>query len=222
MPVPSAQGLHRRGLLRDHVYTSLRDAIVDGTFAPEERLRDADLEAWLGVSRTPIREALLRLESAGLVSTRPGHSTTVTPIDGIATRNAQQLAASLQELAVRLAVPELTEADLDAMVRANAEFATALENSDVDAALAADDAFHGVALRRSGNVLIAAHFEQVSPLLRRVERRRFSTLSGRGSVDQHATIVALCRDGDVEGAAKAVRDNWMSLGELLAEPSGTP
>ncbi|MGI4894033.1 MAG: GntR family transcriptional regulator, partial [Janthinobacterium lividum] len=105
MPVPAAQGVHRRDLLRDRVYVSLRDAIVDGTLAPEERLRDADLEAWLGVSRTPIREALQRLERVGLVAARPGHSTTVTPIDSEATRNAQQVAAGLQELAVRLAVP---------------------------------------------------------------------------------------------------------------------
>lgn len=217
MPVPSTQGVHRRGLLRDHVYSSLRDAIVDGTFAPGERLRDADLESWLGVSRTPIREALLRLERAGLVATRPGHSTTVTPIDGVSTRNAQQLAASLQELAVRLAVPHLSAADLAEMTRANVEFATALRRGDADAALAADDAFHAVALQRSGNDLIAGHFEQVSPLLRRVERRRFSSLSARGSVAQHDLVVDRCRAQDVEGAAKAVRDNWMSLGPLLLD-----
>lgn len=217
MPVPSAQGVHRRGLLRDHVYTSLRDAIVDGTFAPEERLRDADLEAWLGVSRTPIREALLRLERAGLVTTRPGHSTTVTPVDGVSTRNAQQLAASLQELAVRLAVPHLSPADLAAMVAANADFAAALRRGDVDAALAADDAFHDVALQRSGNDLIATHFEQVSPVLRRVERRRFSSLSARASVAQHDLVVDRCRAQDVDGAARAVRENWMSLGALLLD-----
>jgi len=217
VPAPSAQGVHRRGLLRDHVYSSLRDAIVDGTFAPGERLRDADLEAWLGVSRTPIREALLRLDRAGLVSTRPGHSTTVTPIDGVSTRNAQQLAASLQELAVRLAVPHLSAADLAQMAGANVDFAAALRRGDADAALAADDAFHGIALRCSGNDLIAAHFEQVSPLLRRVERRRFSSLSARDSVAQHDLVVDRCRAQDVEGAARAVRDNWMSLGPLLLD-----
>jgi Bacterial regulatory proteins, gntR family len=61
VPVPPARDLHRRGLLRDDVYISLRDAIVRGTLAPGERLRDAELATWLGVSRTPIREALLRL-----------------------------------------------------------------------------------------------------------------------------------------------------------------
>ena len=66
MPVPQISGAPARELLRDNVYASLRDAIVDGTLAPGERLRDTEIEAWLGVSRTPIREALLRLERAGL------------------------------------------------------------------------------------------------------------------------------------------------------------
>ncbi|WP_432482983.1 GntR family transcriptional regulator [Kineococcus esterisolvens] len=213
MPVPATEGVHRRDLLRDRVYASLRDAIVDGTLAPGERLRDPDLEAWLGVSRTPIREALQRLERVGLVVTRPGRSTTVAPVDSAATRHAQQVAAGLQELAVRLAVPRLTGEDVTGMRRANARFAAALAAGDTDAALAADDDFHAVALRASGNPLIRTHFEQVSPLLRRVERRRFASRAGQGSVEQHERVAAACAAGDVEAAARAVRENWHSLEE---------
>ena len=72
MPVPDEQGKHSRSLLREQAYVSLRDAIISGTFAPGEKLRDPELENWLGVSRTPIREALARLEAAGLVHTLPG------------------------------------------------------------------------------------------------------------------------------------------------------
>ena len=54
----------KRGLLRDDVYTRLRDAIVDGTFAPGEQLRDGELADWLGVSRKPVREAISTLPSA--------------------------------------------------------------------------------------------------------------------------------------------------------------
>ena len=56
---------YRRSLLRDDVFARLRDAIVDGTFAPGEQLRDLELADWLGVSRTPVREALLRLRRPG-------------------------------------------------------------------------------------------------------------------------------------------------------------
>ncbi|MGI4893761.1 MAG: FCD domain-containing protein, partial [Janthinobacterium lividum] len=85
---------------------------------------------------------------------------------------------------------------------------------DTDAALAADDEFHAVALHAGGNPLIAAHFEQVSPLLRRVERQRFGSQAGNSSVQQHQAILGACAAGDVEAATRAVRENWHSLAEV--------
>ncbi len=71
MPVPT-QPLHvRPALLRYTVHDRLRDAIVDGTLAPGEVVRDAELATWLGVSRTPVREALLRLADAGSYAPLP-------------------------------------------------------------------------------------------------------------------------------------------------------
>ena len=81
MPIPSSTAGVDRSLLRDDVYRRLRDAIVDGTFTPGEQLKDGELADWLGVSRTPVREALLRLGTTGLVLAVPGRSTTVTAID---------------------------------------------------------------------------------------------------------------------------------------------
>src|SRR6476619_698630 len=62
MPVPSGEAVATRVLLRDEAYGRLRDAILDGTLEAGEQLRDAELSSWLGISRTPIREALARLE----------------------------------------------------------------------------------------------------------------------------------------------------------------
>jgi DNA-binding GntR family transcriptional regulator len=204
-----------RSLLRDDAYRAIRDAIVDGTLAPGERLNDGDLAHWLGVSRTPVREALARLEEAGLVHTRPGRYTMVSPLDVRAVRAAQSVTAAMHELAVREAVPNLSGAELAAMRAANARFAEALRAGDVDAAIAADDEFHGVAVTASANAAVRTVLEQFTPVLRRVERLRFSSLSGRGSVAQHERIVALCAAGDVEEAAAATRANWMTLAPLL-------
>jgi len=217
MPIPSQQGLHKRQLLRDDVYESLRDAIVDGTFAPGERLKDPQLEEWLGVSRTPIREALLRLERAGLVVTQPGKATTVAPYDLASTISAQQVAASMHELAAQLAVPVISAAQVDAMVSANTSFALALDVVDADSALDADHAFHSVFVEASGNQLVADVLEQTTPLLHRVERMRFASFAGRGSVAQHDAIIAATRAGDAERAARLVRDNWLSLRFTAAE-----
>src|SRR5882672_8749446 len=162
MPVPNRRGLVSRSLLRDNAYRAIRDAIVDGTLAPGERLNDADLVEWLGVSRTPVREALGRLEQAGLVRTKPGRYTIVSPLDVRAVRAAQSVTTAMHELAVREALPNLSAAELDAMREANARFADALRRGDVDAALAADDEFHDVPVTASANQAVRTVLEQRS------------------------------------------------------------
>jgi DNA-binding GntR family transcriptional regulator len=211
MPIPPDAAVLSRSLLRDNVYVRLRDAIVDGTFAPGEQLRDGELAQWLGVSRTPVREALLRLGQAGLVVTAPGRSTVVSKLDARAAGNAQAVVAAMHELAVATAVPLLTGADLAQMRQANSRFGAAIAAGDVDAALAADDEFHGVPVRAAGNAAVIAVLEQFIPLVRRLERVRFATLAGRGSVARHARLVDLCEQGDVAAAAAVSRETWQTL-----------
>ncbi|WP_232665360.1 GntR family transcriptional regulator [Pseudonocardia sp. TRM90224] len=215
MPVPPRHGQIGRTLLRDSAYVTIRNAIVDGTLAPGERLNDPELAGWLGVSRTPIREALARLERSGLVQTVPGRSTIVSPLDAGEVRAAQAVVAAMHELAVRTAVPLLTTADLDAMRAANTRFAEALAREDVDAALAGDDAFHDVAVAACANPAVRAVLDQFTPLMRRLERARFGSLAGRDSVAQHDRIIALCAAGDAEAAALAARANWRTLVPII-------
>jgi DNA-binding GntR family transcriptional regulator len=214
MPVPQSSA-PKRALLRDDAYQRLRDAIVDGTLEPGERLRDAELGDWLGVSRTPVREALARLEQAGLVITRPGRSTTVAPLDVRAVRDAQSVVASMHQLAVRLAVPQLTDDDLQRMSDANERFAAALRSGDADAALQADDELHAIPVAAAANQAVHQVLEQFTPLLRRVERLRFSSLTGRGSVALHSDLIERCRAGDADGAAAVSWDTWQTLEPLL-------
>jgi DNA-binding GntR family transcriptional regulator len=211
MPVPVAGVSEQRQLLRDSVFVRIRDAIIDGTLQPGERLLDAELSGWLGVSRTPIREALARLETAGLVETRPGRYTIVSPIDPRTVADAQAVTAAMNELAVRTAVPLLTAEDLAAMRAANGAFDVALHAGDVVAAITADDAFHRVAVDRAGNEAARAVLDQYTPVLRRVERIRFASLRGRDSVAQHARIIELAAAGDADAAAVEARRNWMTL-----------
>lgn len=214
MPVP-VEPVPPRELLRDDVYRRLRDAIVDGTFAPGEQLRDVELAGWLGVSRTPIREALQRLAQAGLVVTEPGRSTSVTSLDLRATRDAQAVVAAMHQLAVREAVGQLTRADFARMRAANKRFAAALRANDVDAALAADDELHAIPVTAAGNQAVQAVLDQFTPLLRRVERRRFSSLTGRGSVALHDNLIRLCEAGQAEQAAAVSWETWQTLEPLL-------
>jgi DNA-binding GntR family transcriptional regulator len=211
MPVPRKSATPRRRLLRDDAFAAIRAAIVDGTLEPEERLVDSELSEWLGVSRTPIREALARLDAAGLVRTRPGQYTIVSPLDTRSMTDAQAVAAAMHELAVREAVPVMGPEHFVAMRSANERFDAALHVADVDAAIESDDAFHGVAVQVCANQAVRAVLDQYTPLLRRMERARFASSTGRGSVDQHARIADLAEAGDAEGAAREARLNWLTL-----------
>ncbi|QIS03139.1 GntR family transcriptional regulator [Nocardia brasiliensis] len=217
MPVPRNEGLVARTLLREDAYWAIRDAIVDGTLAPGERLNDNELVKWLGVSRTPVREALMRLEQAGLVQMKPGRYTIVSPLDVRAIREAQSVTGAMHELAIREGLPNLTPADLTTMREANFRFADALRRADVDAALAADDDFHDVPVTASANAAARSVLDQFTPVLRRIERLRFGSLSGRDSVAQHERVIDRCAAGDVDGAVAALRVNWQTLLPLLED-----
>ncbi|MFD6445153.1 GntR family transcriptional regulator [Promicromonospora sp. NPDC060204] len=219
MPIPNSVPAIDRRLLRDDVYGRLRDAIVDGSLAPGEQLRDLELAAWLGVSRTPVREALLRLAEAGLVVARPGSSTTVSSLDLREVRGARDVVAAMHEVAVRAAVPGLTEADLDAMRAAEREFREAIERGDVEAALRADDALHGVPVTVAANRALSAVLDQFTPVLRRAERLRFSSLGGRASFARHEELIRLCAAGEAEGAAAVAFDTWSTLPTDADEPT---
>jgi DNA-binding GntR family transcriptional regulator len=215
MPVPENRAALERDLLRDRAYGALREAIVDGTLAPGERLRDPELCEWLGLSRTPVRDALNRLEQDGLVQTEPQRFTRVAPLDRRAARDAFPIVAAVHALAAELGVTRLVASDLAAMRAANARFAEALGEGDVDAALAADDAFHAVLLAASANAELAGVLDRLMPRLRRLERLRFGSLAGRGSVRQHEGIVAAAAAKDVNTTVERVRENWLSLGTLI-------
>ncbi|MEV7086021.1 GntR family transcriptional regulator [Streptomyces sp. NPDC093085] len=217
MPVPETP-LTARVLLRDRAFTALRDAIVDGTLRPGEQLREGELERWIGASRTPIREALMRLERSGLVVTRPGRSTRVSELDATAVRDAQPVVAALHELAVRLATPVLGPAEIAAMRSANEAFAAALERGDVAGALAADDALHQVCVTAAANTVVTEVLDQYGPLLRRVERVRFSSAAGLGSVALHDRMIDACATGDTATAAGVAHATWMTLAEPAPEP----
>jgi DNA-binding GntR family transcriptional regulator len=210
MPIPSGTAAVGRSLLRDDVYRRLRDAIVDGTFMPGEQLKDGELADWLGVSRTPVREALLRLGTSGLVVALPGRSTTVSAIDAQAVRDARDVIAAMHELAVREMTGRLRKDDVDSMRDANRRFAEAVASGDVGAALDADEELHRIPVAALGNHALEAVLDQFEPLVRRAERLRFSR-DGQASVELHAQLIELLAAGDAQRAASVAFDIWHSL-----------
>jgi DNA-binding GntR family transcriptional regulator len=217
MPVPVGHAPIRTSLLRDTVHDRLRDAIVDGTLAPGEVVRDTELAAWLGVSRTPVREALLRLGESGLVRAAPGRSTVVAGIDLDEVREAHAVVVAMHRLAVCEAVERLTDDDLDRMRRANERFAAAVAARDTAAALSADDDFHAVAVDVAGNRAVATVLTQLTPVVRRLERRRFASLAAAESVALHDRLVEACAARDADAAAEVAFRTWQNLADLIPD-----
>ena len=210
-----------RSLLRDRAYRMLRDAIITGELAPGDAIRDAELADRVGLSRTPVREALARLADEGLVETKPHSWTRVTPLLLREVRDALVVVRAMHELAVRLAVPLMTDRHYSEMRAANLRFAAALEAGDVQAALDADDAVHDVPIAVLGNKALAATIERQLPLIRRLERLRFGSLLGRRSIAWHDQLIDACEDGDVETAVAITSRIWTTLIELFDAEGGT-
>lgn len=207
----------QRTLLRDEAYRSIRDAIVAGTLEPGEVIRDADLAQRLGLSRAPVRDALARLADDGLVEAKPQSYTRVTPLTLRDVRDAVAVVRAMHELAARTAVPILDQGDVRTMRDANERFAAAVHRGELEAALAADDVVHGVLVEACGNRAVTATIERYTPLIRRLERRKFTTLPGQSSIRRHEQLINACACGDVGTAVTVTGTIWSALDELIGE-----
>lgn len=206
-----------RASLSDRAYAELLDAIVSGDLAPGARLRDQELAERLGISRTPVREALRRLADEGLVEVTPQSATRVAPIDVERAAHAFPVVAALQRLATRLGVPGLTREDLAAMRELDGARTAALRDGDVPAAIAADDAFHGVLVSAASNRVLESALDRLMPQIRRLDLLHFRALSRSELSDEHTVILDACVRGAGEEAAAAVEATFLRLGESVAE-----
>lgn len=205
-----------RPKMSDAAYGRLRDAIVRGELYPGEKIKDSELALRLGLSRTPVREALTRLIETGLVEAKPGVYTRITSLERHDVASALAVLRSLDELAVRTGVPALTSAQLATMNEANRQFGIAVRQKDITRALAADDAFHGVLVEAAGNPVLTKVLGQLHPQIHRILYRKFSTLlGGRDTIDHHAALIELCARGDVAAAATLSADHWSKLAGLI-------
>lgn len=136
MPIPpSSKPIMKRRLLRDEAHDAIRAAIFDGSFAPGERLDDHALQEWLGISRTPIREALNALTIEGLVETAAQSYTRVVDPDPEIVEEVVQTLGVLIGGVVRLAVPQLTDAQRVGVVALLDRAAIAIAGRDAAAHL---------------------------------------------------------------------------------------
>src|SRR5699024_6703055 len=137
--------------LRDVVFNTLRQAIITGEFAPGERLMEIALANRLGVSRTPIREAIRKLELEGLVVMIPRRGAEVARITEKDLRDVLEVRASLEELAIGLACERRTDEEIGELRRALEKFREVLREGDVTKIAESDVDFHDIIFSATQN-----------------------------------------------------------------------
>lgn len=220
MPVPQEHGAVARHLLRDDAYDALRAAIVSGELEPGEQLHDVELCSWLGLSRTPVREALSRLNDECLVEVAPQRHTRVAPLVARDAHETFPVLASVHALATELAVPLLERTHFEELRQTNRRFVVALSDGRAADAYDADDAFHALFVYLCANAEVARILARIAPRLRRLEMLRQGVLPGRRSVAQHEVIIMRAEQGDAAQAASAARENWLEFGGLVERSMG--
>lgn len=187
--------------LADQSYRAVRDRILAGQLAPGDFVREQDLSEALGVSRTPVREALGRLATEGFLERIPHRGFRVPEQSISRLTELYPIVSALELLAGRLAFPHVKEADLTELRALNERLERALEAGDVDEAIAANEAFHGLIGERSGNARLGEMLWEVRSQLRPLERWYYSSPAhGEQSVREHASLIAALETGALERA----------------------
>ena len=208
--------------MRDEAYEQLAQAIVAGVLGPGEVLRDQAIAAWLGTSRTPVREALSRLADDGLVEMAANRFTRVAPLSADAAADAHRLLALLEgELAAERAAGLRGDEDdgaamADELARLADEFGWALWRADADETLAADRAFHGVLQHVAGRPHLRAAVHRLEPVARRAQRATWASIATSWPMDCHPQLVDALRAGDGEAARRALSAEWRQLADVVA------
>jgi GntR family transcriptional regulator, rspAB operon transcriptional repressor len=196
----------RRGPARAHVYVALRDAIISAQLAPGRQLSENELAARLGVSRTPVREALQRLREERLVAVVPQLGTFVTRISASAVGDAQFVREALECAAIREAAVLATDADvadLQAIVERQEE---TRETDDFDRFYALDDELHRALCDLSGHEIAWSLSQRAKGHLNRIRRL---SLPEPGYIEEmiaeHRAVVAAVGDHSPDAAETALR-----------------
>ena len=215
MPIPHTDVLSRT-FIRDDVYVSLRDWIVTGELEPGEKLKDKELASQLGVSRTPIREALRKLEDEGLVETAANRWTRVTPITLKDAETIYPIIQKLEELALTLAFPKLSPDHIQTMQTANSDLKTALGQNNPHAAMVADTLFHQVLIDMANNRELSTILNQLKAKYQRIELAYFSEAGLLlASFEEHQRLIVALKTNDLETAHQALTRNWQASIERL-------
>ncbi len=194
--------------LAEQVYQHLRQEILGNTYPPGAALPEKTLADQLNVSRVPVREALHKLAADGLVTLKPRQGAFVSSLSPQQFLDAYRVREALEDLAIKLALPNLDTADLEELGRLQIAMREHAANDDADGFFTANRSFHALFVERSRNDYLKAIYY---PLLDQMRRHLSSSLGLRGglerSIEEHQAILGAVRAGDGDEAARLLREH---------------
>ena len=188
-------------------YTQLKDEILSNRMPPGFQAPEPEIALRLGMSRTPVREALIRLEAEGLVELAPRRGARVLPIRAEDMQEIYEILTALESDAAAALARRMLDADaLAPLSAATKDMEEALEREDRDAWAEADDRFHRTLLELHGNRRLRSFAQSISD---QAHRARIATLRLRDmpkrSTEDHRDILEALLAGNEDGARKACR-----------------
>ncbi|MFE4868618.1 GntR family transcriptional regulator [Streptomyces sp. NPDC056682] len=198
----------------DRVYMHVKQAVLDRRYEGGTLLTEGELAEAVGVSRTPVREALLKLEVEGLLKLYPKKGALVLAVSAQETADVVETRLLVEEFAVRRAVPapERLVVRLQELLTEQKAHAAA---GDLAALAVADRCFHAEIVRNAGNEILARLYDQMRDRQLRMGVAVMHAQPDRvaKNIAEHEEMLAAIRDGDGERAAQCVRQHlsWVKV-----------
>lgn len=206
----------RTGTAADRVYQHVKQGVLDRRYEGGTLLTEGELAEAVGVSRTPVREALLRLETEGLLKLYPKKGALVLPVSAQEITDVLETRLLVEEFTVRRAVPA-PPALLERLAGLLEEQRRHAAGGDLAAMMAADRAFHAEIVRDAGNQILCRLYDQLRDRQLRMGVALLHSHPDRveRTLAEHAEILDALRAGDEEAAAAAVRGHIGRVGSLV-------
>lgn len=210
-----------RSVLADQVKERLLEAILDGSYPPDSRIVETAVAKELGTSQAPVREALRGLEALGIVEITPFRGARVRRLDSAELLEAYAVRSSLESLGARLAVPNMGDDDVAAILATGDRMYAAADEGDARAVATIDASLHEQIMKLSGNGTLLRVWRSLEPF-----SRTYLTLAGPHSDPQwsahlHDSMLAAVRARNAEDLVDAIEHHFDevrdSLGKRLAE-----
>lgn len=204
--INQTMGMYAYLPLRDVVFQTLRQAILIGELKPGERLMEIHLANELGVSRTPIREAIRKLELEGLVVMVPRKGAYVASISEQQLLDVLEVRRALETLSVSLACERITQNELDELKKACSEFEETTYSMDATGVARADVRFHDIILRATKNNRLVSLLNQISEQMYRYRFEYIKDTSNYSNlVKEHEELYYAMTNQDAERAVEVIR-----------------